>query len=110
MIIPLRSKYVHTSCRFEWSRPLLVTRFLIRTSNPLTNRRHVNGYGGAGPGQLGPQGDEAEETTNAARKMPGFKWTPTLMKMFESSATTLASILVLGCGLSDLFVFNSAPC
>ena len=48
------------------------------------------------PGQTELQGEDTEEHTGTGRKQTRSNWNPKLSKMFESAATTLASILVLG--------------
>ena len=60
------------------------------------DRRCINGFGGPTPGQVGPQGHEAEEPQGSKGTSSSPKWGPTMFKMFESAATTFASILVLG--------------
>lgn len=60
--------------------------------------RHASNFGGPLGGQFGPlnQEDEAiEETPKPSKSEQNSKWTPTLFRMFESAATTFASILVL---------------
>ncbi|KAI4222721.1 MAG: hypothetical protein LQ349_007583 [Xanthoria aureola] len=66
-------------------------------------KRYANGYGGGPqlPGQLAPQpGGEPEEsdskTTGKAESHGESTWRPTLLKMFESAATTMVSLIVLG--------------
>lgn len=59
-------------------------------------RRYANGVGRATPGQIDLQGKYAEEYAPTERRKTSSNWSPTLFKMFESAATTLASILVLG--------------
>ncbi len=59
-------------------------------------RRHVNGSVGPSPGQFGPQGEDTEKTTKIEDNKPTSKWGPTIFKMFESAATTFASLFVLG--------------
>ncbi|KAL8854832.1 MAG: hypothetical protein Q9221_000338 [Calogaya cf. arnoldii] len=72
----------------------------------LQQKRFANGYGG-GPqlpgGQVGPQPGQPEESDD---KTPGKAesdkeskwrdWRPILLKMFESAATTMVSLFVLG--------------
>lgn len=96
--------FSRTSCRIRKSRTLLNTRVPVSLPIPSKNRRYVNGFSGPTPGQVaGIQGDDAaEESANVAKDTPGFRWAPTLVKMFESSATTFASILVLGYGPLNL--------
>lgn len=59
-------------------------------------RRYVNGSVGPFPGQLGPQEEDAEDSTKTENNKSTPKWGPTLFKMFESAATTFASLFVLG--------------
>lgn len=50
-------------------------------------------------GQLGTQNevpDEGREPPKSSKGEKTSKWTPTLLKMFESAATTFTSIAVLG--------------
>lgn len=67
-----------------------------RTSVFLRSRRFTGGIGGPTPGQIEPQGEDAEERTQPYQKKTRSSWSPTVFKMFESAATTFASILVLG--------------
>lgn len=48
------------------------------------------------PGQIELQGEDAEQDTQTERRKTSSNWSPTLFKMFESAATTFATILVLG--------------
>lgn len=60
--------------------------------------RNASSLGGPLGGQVGPmnQDDEAiEETPKSSKSEQTSKWTPVLVRMFESAATTFASILVL---------------
>lgn len=60
--------------------------------------RNASSFGGPLGGQFGPmsQDDEAiEETLKSSNGEQTSKWTPMLVRMFESAATTFASILVL---------------
>ena len=59
-------------------------------------RRHINGSVGPSPSQLGPQEEDTEESTKTENNKSTSKWAPTLFKMFESAATTFASLFVLG--------------
>ena len=60
-------------------------------------RRHYAGaIGEPAPGQLEPQGEDAEEDTQNERNFNRSSRNSTLFKMLESAATTLASILILG--------------
>lgn len=59
--------------------------------------RHINGYGGQPlPGQIGPSSADTEETIKPDKVEEPSKWSPTLFKMFESAATTIVSLMVLG--------------
>ena len=62
----------------------------------LHSRRYAGGIGGPAPGQIDLQGEDAEASTQNEPKETRSNWSPTLFKMFESAATTFASILVLG--------------
>ena len=68
-------------------RPAIATRL---------ERRYVNGSVGPSPGQFGPQGENIEDPTETENNKSTSKWGPTLFKMFESAATTFASLFVLG--------------
>ena len=59
-------------------------------------RRCINGSVGPLPGQFGPQREDIEESTKSEYNKPTSKWSPTLFKMFESAATTFASLFILG--------------
>ena len=59
-------------------------------------RHYAGAIGGPTPGQLEPQGQDAEEDMQNERKFIRSSRNPTLFKMLESAATTFASILVLG--------------
>ena len=65
-----------------------------------SKRCYANGFGGpSAPGQVGPQNgepEESEEPKNVGKERRLSRWGPTLFKMFESAATTVASIVVLG--------------
>ena len=69
---------------------------LTRLSLCLHSRRYAAGIGGPAPGQIELQGEDAEANTQNEPKETRSNWSPTLFKMFESAATTFASILVLG--------------
>ncbi|KAL8758894.1 MAG: hypothetical protein Q9184_003789 [Pyrenodesmia sp. 2 TL-2023] len=64
-------------------------------------KRHANGYGAGpqSPGQVAPQpgqaGDPGEDSADS-KKNQAVEWGPTLLKMFESAATTVVSLTVLG--------------
>ena len=62
----------------------------------LPSRRYVGSIGGPTPGQIELQGEDAEEYTQIGPRKTRSSWSPTLFKMFESAATTFASIIVLG--------------
>ncbi len=96
MSVPLRSTSFRALYRARRSRPVHIPRSPISIPVSLNSRRYVNGFSGPSPGQVGPQGDDAEEPPYARKGTPRLKLVPTLIKMFESSATTFASILVLG--------------
>ncbi len=74
---------------------------IIRERSPtritfcLPSRHYASDIGGPTPGQIDLRGD-GEERTQTGQKNTRSNWSPTLFKMFESSATTFASILVLG--------------
>lgn len=58
--------------------------------------RRINGLVGPSPRQEGFQGEEeAEASKDSKSAKTGSEWNPTFLKMFESAATTLASIVVL---------------
>lgn len=69
---------------------------------PLEQRRCANGYGGGPqlPGQVAPQPGQPEESEDDSVDNgignPPSEWRPTLFKMFESAATTMVSLFVLG--------------
>ncbi|KAL8714173.1 MAG: hypothetical protein Q9220_001902 [cf. Caloplaca sp. 1 TL-2023] len=81
--------YVH-SCSSK--SPLLVSQ----------QKRYANGFGGGPPtpNQLGPQPGQPEESNDGDtikdRGSQKTDWGPTLLKMFESAATTMVSLFVLG--------------
>ena len=60
------------------------------------SRHYAAGIGGPTPGQIDLQSEDAEEQMQTEPKFTRSNWSPTLFKMFESAATTFASILVLG--------------
>lgn len=100
MSLSLRSTILNR-CRQECTKvyPLLG---LIKARSPMNtslfthSRRSSGSVGGPSPGQIELHGEDAEESTQTARKNTRSSWSPTLFKMFESAATTFASILVLG--------------
>ena len=62
-------------------------------------KRFASAYGGGPsmPGQVGPSIEEADEESSEKRaKDQPPKWGPMFFKMFESAATTFASLMVLG--------------
>ena len=61
------------------------------------SRHYAGAIGGPStPGQIDLQGEDAEGQARTGPKNTQSSWRPTLFKMFESAATTFASILVLG--------------
>lgn len=91
--MPLSVRLV-SSCRTSHPttnfHPLLHSRQIFRK-----NERYLNGFSGPSPSQIGPQ-DEVTSSSAADERLPlTSKWSPTFFKMFESAATTFASILVL---------------
>ncbi|KAL8993506.1 MAG: hypothetical protein Q9169_006294 [Polycauliona sp. 2 TL-2023] len=64
--------------------------------------RHASGFGGGPqlPGQVDPQPGQPEESDDKANgkadSVEKDSWRPTLLKMFESAATTMVSLFVLG--------------
>ncbi len=89
----LRSSYfLHQPARVN---PILVIPLSKSKKVFPENRRSVNGLSGPSPGQIERQTDEAEEAQGSKESPPNLKWGPTVFKMFESAATTFASILVL---------------
>ena len=75
--------------------PFLNSRFPTSTRVFRLVERYVNGFSGPSPGQIGPQGEEADAADADEKSPPTSRWSPTFFKMFESAATTFASILVL---------------
>ncbi|KAL9628465.1 MAG: hypothetical protein Q9204_005868 [Flavoplaca sp. TL-2023a] len=65
-------------------------------------KRYANGYGGGPqlPGQVAPQPGQSEEADQKPDGRSGSDkestWRPTFLKMFESAATTMVSLFVLG--------------
>ncbi|KAL8892367.1 MAG: hypothetical protein Q9192_005625 [Flavoplaca navasiana] len=65
-------------------------------------KRYANGYGGGPqiPGQVAPQPGQSEEADEKPVGKSGSDkestWRPTFLKMFESAATTMVSLFVLG--------------
>ncbi len=64
-------------------------------------KRHANGYGAGpqSPGQVAPQPgqpEDAGEDRADGKNNRAVDWGPTLLKMFESAATTVVSLTVLG--------------
>lgn len=77
-------------------RPILLARVPRISSDIPRIRSYVNGSGeGPNPIQVGPQAGDTEKPLKAGRERAASKWSPTVFKMFESAATTFASILVL---------------
>lgn len=75
--------------------PIFISQLPSSTPFLRARVRYVNGFSGPGPGQVGPQGEVVESSYADERPVPTSKWSPTFFKMFESAATTFASILVL---------------
>ena len=59
-------------------------------------RLFANGSIGPSPGQFGSQEEDTEESPKTEYNKATSKWGPTFFKMFESAATTFASLFVLG--------------
>ncbi|KAL9599345.1 MAG: hypothetical protein Q9219_003878 [cf. Caloplaca sp. 3 TL-2023] len=65
-------------------------------------KRYANGYGGGPPtpNQFNPQpgqpGDSGDEGAGERPRNQTSEWRPALIKMFESAATTVVSLFVLG--------------
>ncbi|KAL8863621.1 MAG: hypothetical protein Q9178_000304 [Gyalolechia marmorata] len=65
-------------------------------------KRYANGYGGGPqlPGQVAPQPGQPEESDDNIPSNAGSDqeptWRPAVLKMFESAATTIVSLFVLG--------------
>ena len=77
------------------SQLFLIRPLPIRAIRSDQGRRYVNGLSGNTPGQIAPPSEGINER-QAPNEIPvTSKWMPTAFKMFESAATTLASILVL---------------
>ncbi|KAM0802196.1 hypothetical protein BDR22DRAFT_887862 [Usnea florida] len=71
----------------------------LSTRIPISQRSRwyaSSGIGGPTAGQIDRQETDAEDNTQAERKKISNSWSPSLFRMFESAATTFASILVLG--------------
>ena len=76
--------------------PLVLTCSPRSSTSIFKNIRYVNGFSGPSPGQPGTQGEEAEEPKGGEKNSSTPSWrSSTMFKMFESAATTFASILVL---------------
>lgn len=59
-------------------------------------KRNVSGYNGPQiPGQIG-QNPETVGNDEPEKVGQSSNWSPTLFKMFESAATTIVSLMVLG--------------
>ncbi|KAI4117117.1 MAG: hypothetical protein LQ338_007615 [Usnochroma carphineum] len=76
-------------------------RFCIHKYLAPQQKRFTNGYGGGPqlPSQVGPQPGQPEDTSESTVSRGSDRssdWGPTLSKMFESAATTIVSLLVLG--------------
>ena len=85
--------------------------YSLRTGNAAFNsfaryslsRRYTSNFSGPSlPGQIGPLNSEENGNSEGRKESPSkdgekvYKWSQTLFKMFESAATTFASIVVLG--------------
>ena len=67
-----------------------------RVSFCLRSRDYATGVGGPASRQIELQQEDGEENSQSEKNDTRSRWSPTLFKMFESAATTIASILVLG--------------
>ena len=98
-MFPLRSTYFirasHSSSRTTKFHVFLVSPLSTTASRSEKNRRYINGLSGNTTGQIGPEREEVHESQESRDIPVSSKWMPTAFKMFESAATTLASILVL---------------
>ena len=88
----------HVQKSIELHCPLRLDGAILSTRIPISqhSRRYAGGIGGPTPGQIDIQETDAEDNTQTERKKTSNSWSPSLFKMFESAATTFASILVLG--------------
>ena len=102
--------YVHL---IKLSKPSRLPRLELTTKPALSSlrshlylspqqKRYANGYGSGAPtpGQVGPQPGQPEDPSDerivAGKATETPDWKPTLFKMFESAATTVVSLFVLG--------------
>ena len=88
----------HVQQNIELCFPLRLDAAILSTRIPFgqRSRRYAGGIGGSTPGQIDLQEEDAEDNTQTKRKRTSTSWSPSLFRMFESAATTFASILVLG--------------
>lgn len=82
------------------SRPA-ISSFYMKAYNASQQKRYANGYGAGpqSPGQVGPQPGQPEDSAVDATDKKSTQttdWGPMLVKMFESAATTVVSLFVLG--------------
>lgn len=89
-------RYHQQDTRFCWLIGLSSRRLPTHTSLCLHSRRYASDIGGPTAGQIDLQGKDVNEDTQTEQRNARFNWSPTLFKMFETAATTFASILVLG--------------
>ena len=85
-------KNIELYCPLRPDGTIFSTRILIIQRS----RRYAGGIGGPTPGQIDVQETDAEDHTQTELKKTPSSWSPSLLRMFESAATTFASILVLG--------------
>ena len=89
----------HVQKSIELYCPLGMDGASLSTRIPISqrSRRYASSsIGGPTHGQIDRQETDAEDNTQAERKKISSSWSPSLLRMFESAATTFASILVLG--------------
>ena len=90
------NRYCQQNISFHSPLGLIRAPSLLGTSFCQPSRHYAGGIGRSGPGQIDLQAEDADGQARTERDAPQFSWRPTLFKMFESAATTFASILVLG--------------
>ena len=88
----------HVQQSIELYCPLRLDGATLPTRVPICqrSRRYVGGIGASTPGQIDIQEEDAVDNTKTGRKKTSTSWSPSLVRMIESAATTFASILVLG--------------
>ena len=100
MVLPLRSVALFRPTKRHGLPHLLFLSFISPKPQCLSNYksiRHIGGYGGPPiPGQIGPQNEDVADTTQTEEARQPSNWSGTLFKMFESAATTIVSLMVLG--------------